>query len=514
MTGAIPLIGDYRPAEWLLWQANHAAPSVSAGDDNSFSMTPAPLSQAQFLASCLALSHQLPDARYAINLCEDRGLFLHAFAAVIVRGQTNLLPSSRVPGVVKEAAAMFADAYLICDAPFEDIGIPQFYLRQDRLSASIGAAAAPSAPANMEIQRRGTRRASASAGGNNSFSTTPAAVPEIPGTQTACIVFTSGSTGGPQPHLKSWRNLVTTAGLCAERFLGSISQTHVNIIATVPPQHMYGLELSVMLALTGAGATHAARPFFPEDVRAALASVPEPRLLVTTPVHLKSLAASTLEFPPIFKIISATAPLSRDLAQRAEQVLQTEVHEIYGCTEAGSMCTRRTVDGERWQPYPGLQLLHHAGMTHVTGPHLDAPVATPDVVETHADGSITLLGRAGDMVKVGGKRASLTQLTGKLLAIPGVEDGVVFLPDSNDTAGVIEKELSPSALALGASEVRLAAVVVAPGLSEQQILSALALQVDPVFLPRPLHRVETLTRNALGKLPRAELLALIESRRA
>ena len=446
MTGTFPLIGDYRPAECLLWQGNAA------------------LSQSQFLGSCLALSDQLPGARYAINLCEDRGLFLHAFAAVIVRGQTNLLPSSRVPGVVKEAAAMFADAYLISDAPFEDIGIPQLLIRQDTLSAQIWPGVA---------------------------------IPEIPGTQTACIVFTSGSTGGPQPHLKSWRNLVTTAGLCAERFLGSISQTHVNIIATVPPQHMYGLELSVMLALTGAGATHAARPFFPEDMRAALASVPEPRLLVTTPVHLKSLAASTLEFPPLFKIISATAPLSRDLAQRAEQVLQTEVHEIYGCTEAGSMCTRRTVDGERWQPYPGLHLLHHAGMTHVTGPHLDAPVATPDVVETHADGSITLLGRAGDMVKVAGKRASLTQLTGKLLAIPGVEDGVVFLPDLK-----------------GAAEVRLAAVVVAPGLSEQQILSALALQVDPVFLPRPLHRVETLTRNALGKLPRAELLALIESRRA
>ena len=157
MTGTFPLIGDYRPAECLLWQGNAA------------------LSQSQFLGSCLALSDQLPGARYAINLCEDRGLFLHAFAAVIVRGQTNLLPSSRVPGVVKEAAAMFADAYLISDAPFEDIGIPQLLIRQDTLSAPIWPAAAPSAPANMGIQRRGTRRASASAGDIKSFSMTPAA---------------------------------------------------------------------------------------------------------------------------------------------------------------------------------------------------------------------------------------------------------------------------------------------------------------------------------------------------
>lgn len=442
---AYPLVGDYRPDDSLLWDARGA------------------LTQSRFLGACQALARRLPGARYAVNLCENRGLFLHAFAAVIARGQTNLLPSSRAPGVVKEAATMFADAYLLCDAPFADVGVPQFVFRADDLAAPpwLGA------------------------------------VPEIPGAHTACIVFTSGSTGGPQPHVKSWRNLVVTAGMCAERFLGSAAQRpRVNVVATVPPQHMYGLELSVMLALVAGCATHESRPFFAEDVRAALASVPAPRLLVTTPVHLRTLAASGLSFAPVDMIISATAPLPPALAEQAESVFRTRVYEIYGCTEAGSMCTRRTLDGERWHPYPGLRMLHHEGMTHVTGAHLDAPVATPDVIETHADGSITLLGRAGDMVKVAGKRASLTHLTGKLLAIPGVEDGVVFLPDSHGTA------------------VRPAAVVVAPALSEQQILGALAQQVDPVFLPRPLRRVDRLPRNALGKLPHAELMALLELHRA
>jgi acyl-coenzyme A synthetase/AMP-(fatty) acid ligase len=445
MTPAYPLLAEYRPDACLLWRADGALP------------------QAQFLGACQTLAARLPEARYAINLCEDRGLFLHAFAAVIARGQTSLLPASRVPGAVQEAAAMFADAYLICDAPFADIGVPQFVLRRDEVAPPRG----------------------------------PTAVPEIPGTHAACIVFTSGSTGGPQPHVKSWRSLAETAGLCAERFLGSAAaRPRMNIVATVPPQHMYGLELSVMLALVGGCATHEARPFFPEDVRRVLASVPQPRLLVTTPVHLRSLVASGLSFPPVDLIVSATAPLALPLAAQAEAAFATRVHEIYGCTEAGSMCTRRTLDGERWRPYPGLRMLHHDGMTHVTGAHLDAPVATPDVVETHADGSITLLGRLGDMVKVAGKRASLTQLTGKLLAIPGVEDGVVFLPEPDG------------------ADARPAAVVVAPGLSEQQILGALAQQVDPVFLPRPLRRVDRLPRNALGKLPRAELLALLEPHRA
>lgn len=444
MNTAWPLIADYRPDESVLWGAPGG-----------------PIAQSRFLGACMALSRQLPGGRYAVNLCEDRGLFLHAFAAVVARGQTNLLPPSRVPGVVREAAGMFADAYLVCDAPFPDIGVPQFVVRRDDVDAP-------------PWQGR---------------------VPEIPGGHVAAIAFTSGSTGGPQPHVKSWRSLALTAGLCAERFLGG-GHHRMNIVATVPPQHMYGLELSVMLALAGGCATHAARPFFPADVRAALESVPRPRLLVTTPVHLRSLVSSGLSFPALDLIISATAPLAADLAQRAEAAFATRVHEIYGCTEAGSMCTRRTLDGERWHPYTGLRMRQHDGMTHVTAPHLDTTVATPDLVETHDDGSITLLGRAGDMIKVAGKRASLSQLTGKLLAIPGVEDGAVFLP------------------AAGTADPRPAAVVVAPGLTEHQILDALAQEVDPVFLPRPLRRVDRLPRNATGKLPRDALLALLEPQRA
>ena len=440
MSESLPLIRDYSPAAPLLWRGG------------------VPLSQAGFLGACQRLSQQLPAAGHAINLCEDRGNFLHAFGAALWRGQVSLLPQSRVAGAVREVARTFPGSYLLCDGEFEDIGVP---------SLRIGALAAPAF------------------GG---------AVPQLPAAQAAAIAFTSGSTGGPQPHVKSWRNLAVTAQMCSQRFLGNEARG-VNVIATVPPQHMYGLELSVMMALAGGCAIHAGRPFFAEDVRAALAEVPAPRLLVTTPVHLKALAAAKLEFPAIRKIISATAPLSVALAQEAEVALGAPVHEIYGCTEAGSMCTRRTLDGERWLPYPGLRMHHHEGMTHVTGPHLDAPVATPDVIEAQDDGSIVLLGRSSDMIKVAGKRASLTALTAKLLAIPGVEDGAMFVPHPER------------------GDARPAAVVVAPSLSEAQILAALAQAVDPVFLPRPLKRVARLPRNALGKLPSEELIRALDADR-
>jgi acyl-coenzyme A synthetase/AMP-(fatty) acid ligase len=99
-----------------------------------------------------------------------------------------------------------------------------------------------------------------------------------------------------------------------------------------------------------------------------------------------------------------------------------------------------------------------------------------------------------DMVEVAGKRASLADLTRRLLAVPGVEDAVVFQPDD----------------AVGTVVHRLAALAVAPGLTEAQLLGSLAAVVDPVFLPRPLRLVPSLPRNAVGKLPREALLAALK----
>jgi acyl-coenzyme A synthetase/AMP-(fatty) acid ligase len=100
------------------------------------------------------------------------------------------------------------------------------------------------------------------------------------------------------------------------------------------------------------------------------------------------------------------------------------------------------------------------------------------------------------MIEVAGKRASLADLTRRLLAIEGVKDAAVFQPDQ-DVVGTI---------------YRVAAAVVAPGLNAKHILECLAGSVDPAFLPRPLMLVDALPRNELGKLPRGKLLELLASR--
>ena len=118
---------------------------------------------------------------------------------------------------------------------------------------------------------------------------------------------------------KPWGTFVGTARLLKKRFLDNEQLARASVVATVPPQHMYGLETTVMLALHGGAVVHAAQPFFADDVREALAQCEEPRLLVTTPVHLSALVAANSKLPILTQIVSATAPLTQEVATLAEQ---------------------------------------------------------------------------------------------------------------------------------------------------------------------------------------------------
>jgi acyl-coenzyme A synthetase/AMP-(fatty) acid ligase len=253
---------------------------------------------------------------------------------------------------------------------------------------------------------------------------------------------------------------------------------------------MYGLESTVLMALRNGLALHAARPFYPADVRAALEDIPRGRVLVTTPVHLRALLADSVELPALDLIVCATAPLSPDMAAQAEARFGAPLHEVYGFTEAGMVATRRTIDGPLWHTLPGVRLRKQGDTVRVHGGHVQSEVAFSDVVEVRDAETFVLHGRNADLVNVAGKRSSLAYLNHHLNSIEGVEDGVFFMPDETE-----------------ARVTRLTAFVVAPGISRQALIEALRARIDPVYLPRPLYFVESLPRNATGKLPREVLLS-------
>ena len=135
-----------------------------------------------------------------------------------------------------------------------------------------------------------------------------------------------------------------------------------------------------------------------------------------------------------------------------------------------------------------------AQRTLVDAPYFAQPVVLQDIVELLPDHAFHLRGRNADLVEIAGKRASLADLTRRLLTLPGVTDAIVLQLDDEDGAGVR----------------RIAALVVAPERSEAALLEDLRLAVDPVFLPRPFRRVAALPRNETGKLARAVVLEALK----
>src|SRR6476619_380932 len=192
-------------------------------------------------------------------------------------------------------------------------------------------------------------------------------------------------------------------------------------------------------------------------------------------------------------IVSATSPFTRDLARAAERQFQAPVQEIFGFAEAGSVASRRTLETDEWQPLEGVELVQdHLDWT-VRADYLSRPVRFPDRITVSGQGTFRVLGRAEDEVNIAGHRVSLGDLNRKLLELEGVQDGVFFLPDTDE--GPV---------------TRLTAFVVAPGKTAEKIQQALRACIDPVFLPRPLWLVRRLPRNETGKLPREALRQLAE----
>ncbi len=413
-----------------------------------------PVTAAAFLHDALALAETLPDAGHMVNLCQDRYAFAVAFAAALLRCQPCLLTGDRSEAGLAALAARFPDAYAAAEAP----AIPL-----------------PTCPVRP--------------GGETPAAAPP--VPFIPARQIAAVVFTSGSTGEPVPHDKPWGALVHRSRAAAAQF--ALDAAHPStIVGTVPPQHMYGFELTVLLPLHTPAASWCGPAFYPGDVHAALSAVPAPRILVTTPLQIRALLHAGTGLPPLRAAISATAPLDNDLAAEAERRWQAPMLEIFGATEVGSVASRRTLDGDTWTAYPGVSVEQDTEATTVSAPWAE-PAVLADHIETLDTRRFRLLGRRTDLVKLGGRRASLSGLNRILTTLDGVADGVFVVP------GDLEQRAT----------ARLMAVVVAPRRSPDSILAELRGRVDPLFLPRRVVCVDALPRNELGKLPQGALLALL-----
>jgi acyl-coenzyme A synthetase/AMP-(fatty) acid ligase len=417
---------------------------------------------AQYLADVQQCADSLPQAQYVLLACQDRYAFAVGFGAAMLRDQISLLPSTHTEELIAKLTMTYPNTYCLTDDEHCNIKLPQSNMASWVLQAQ---------PLTELI------------------------VPHFPIDQVAALVFTSGSTGLPVAHPKTWGKLVLNVQSEGQR-LGVVMGSDYTIVGTVPPQHMYGFESTVLIGLQNACTFESSKPFYPADIERVLNQTARPRALITTPFHLRALLTAFESPARVDLLVSATAPLAVSLAVLVEQKMSEKLLEIYGSTETGQLATRRTCETYDWTPFDGIHISQKEDRFFASGRQVEGTVAINDNLELK-ENSFILHGRTVDMVNIAGKSTTLGYLNHQLLSIPGVEDGAFFAQSEKDEGF--------------GNTARLAAVVVAPLHTPESLQIELKKRIEPAFSPRPLKIVPSLPRNATGKLSHAELLKLINS---
>lgn len=446
-----------------LIRAGRADRLIATSDQSS-------ISTREFLGSVHHLGNQFKNTDYVVNLCRDRYNFLLVFAACLISGKTSIHPPNKQVNSLKTVLKDYRNNLCVSDEPASYSGL-------DCL--------------NLDEALKGVEGKDAFSG---SMETSELPAHEIDAAHLAAIAFTSGSTGKPTANRKTWGIFVGTTERLAKRY-GFYESAPV-IIGTVPSQHMYGLEMTILMALHGNCTIHRRIPFFPKDVCSTLDSITAKKVLVTTPVHLRALVESGTKVSPLELIVSATAPLAIPLAEKAEALAHCQLKEIYGCTEGGSIATRHTSNGAVWQLLDDMTIRRDKKDDIIlSAKHLPEDVVLQDELSIHSENEFEFLGRNEDILNVGGKRYSVADLVLKLLEIEGVRDAFVFVPKDNDAE---EKVARPAAL-------------VVADITEKQIAKILSEKIDHVFIPRPIKLVEKIPRNETGKVEKQQLQMLLKA---
>ena len=413
-----------------------------------------------FLSHVRAVAAALGEGKHAINMCDNRYLFLVSFCAVVLRRHINLLPATKNTFTQHQLNEAYADTYIIHDGVDIATPIPSIDLRKLTL--------------------------------NNAHDSS-LGIPQIPNKHLACITFTSGSTGQSKPILKYWRTLHCSTAINYRYMIPKTDNT-IFQLATMPAQHMWGLETSILMPLFENVCMSDVKPLFPQDIFDSLRSLPAPRLLVSTPIHLRAISVGSADDLSLHAVLCATSPLAPDLAQEIELKFAAPLLEVYGCSEVGSMAVRETARERNWLRFDDIHFEKDGEDTVVSAKHLPESTLLQDNIDIIDEQHFTLRGRTTDLVKIAGKRGSLFEINQVLLQFKGLVDGIVIFPNTNNAI------------------TRLCAIVaLKPGYDKLTLRRFLREHLDSAFVPRPIHVVDTLPRESNGKLLKTRVEDLLKS---
>ncbi len=327
----------------------------------------------------------------------------------------------------------------------------------------------------------------------------------------ALVCYTSGTTGAPKGALLRHGNLLASAeGL---RLAWRWTEGD-RLLLALPLFHMHGLGVGLHGTLL-AGASAVLLPRFDVDTLLDASLRHQATLFFGVPTMYTRLAASPRvgELGRLRLCVSGSAPLSSTVFERVAAGSGQRVLERYGMTET-LMNVSNPYEGERRPGTVGLPLpavdvalaARPRGEILVKGPNVfsgywraEAATATVfdengwfhtgDVGELDEAGYLRIVGRSRELIITGGFNVYPREVEEALLSHPGVAEAAVIGTPSEEWGEVVTAYVVAGHPPPGADEV----------------LQVAAERLASFKRPRLVRFVESLPRNALGKVQRDEL---------
>jgi acyl-CoA synthetase (AMP-forming)/AMP-acid ligase II len=309
---------------------------------------------------------------------------------------------------------------------------------------------------------------------------------------------TGGSTGQPRLWQKTARNLLGEVFFHVHALQVGPGD---HVLATVPPHHIYGLLFSVLLPLFSGATVECVSPFFPREIAERIEQTAA-TVLVSTPAHLRALAAAPPWAHHLRLVLSSGAPLAA--ADSAGFFARTGLWplEVYGSTETGGIAVRRQdVADSAWAPLPGVDCRTEGDALAVRSAYVsggaqrdaDGFFRMADLANIHPDGRFDLLGRDDGVVKVGGKRVELPAIEKAIISLDKVVDAVVLALPSESGRG---QEIVALVASLRPAE---------------EIVRELRARLPPPAWPRRLRCVDSIPTTPSGKRDRVAILRILDA---
>ncbi|MGY6549630.1 MAG: malonate--CoA ligase [Roseinatronobacter sp.] len=335
----------------------------------------------------------------------------------------------------------------------------------------------------------------------------------------AALLYTSGTTGRSKGAMLSQRNLLSNAQTLVRHWGFTARDV---LLHALPMFHTHGLFVACNVVLL-ARAQMIFLPRFDPDL--VFAHLPQASTLMGVPTFYTRL----LEDPRLTRdrvagmrlFISGSAPLLAETHQRWSARTGHAILERYGMTET-NMLTSNPLEGPRrpgtvGPALPGVDLritdpdtgtvldAGAPGMIEVRGPNVfqgywnmpektaaefrDGWFITGDLGMVDADGYVSIVGRAKDLIISGGYNVYPKEIEQVLDALPDVRESAVI--------GLPHPDLGEAVVAVLATE--------GAGPSEDALRRAVETRLARYKQPRHYLRVRELPRNTMGKVQKAAL---------